>query len=91
MAEEGLKKVGSTYEVTSYRVAIEGVNIRVWDSPGLEDGTGNNEKYLAEIRSKITEKLDLVIFCVKMADDTRFHRDDKDTFKILTETFGKNL
>ena len=90
VAEEGRKKVGSTCEVTSYRVAIEGVNIRLLDSPGLDDGTANNEKYLAEIRSKITEKLDLVIFCVKM-DDTRFHRDDKDTFKILTETFGKSL
>ena len=66
------------------------MNIRLLDSPGLDDGTANNEKYLAEIRSKITEKLDLVIFSVKM-DDTRFHRDDKDTFKILTETFGKSL
>ena len=31
-----------------------------------------------------------MIFCLKM-DDTRFHRDDKDTLKILTETSGKNL
>ena len=31
-----------------------------------------------------------MIFCLKM-NDTRFHCDDKDTLKTLTETFGKNL
>ena len=90
VAKEGRKKVACTPEVTSYRVTIEGVNICVWDSPGLGDGTTNDEKNLAEIGSKITEKLDLVIFCLKM-DDQRFHRDDKDAFKILTENFGKKL
>ena len=86
--------LGTTCEVTSYRGVIEGVNIRFLYSPGLDDGTANNEKYLAEIRRKITEELDLVIFCVKMEDtqdDTRIHRDDKDAFKILTGKFGKNL
>ena len=47
-------------------------------------------KYLAEIESKITGELDLVIFCLKM-DDMRFHRDDKAIFKTLTEHFGKKL
>ena len=90
VAKEGRKKVDCTFEVTPYRVTIDGVDICVWDSPGLGDGTANDEKNLAEIGSKITEKLDLVIFCLKM-DDQRFRRDDKDAFKILTENFGKKL
>ena len=89
LAKEGHKKVAGTPEVTSYRVTIEGGNIRVWDSPGLGDGTGNDEEYLAEIESEIKEKLDLVIFCVKM-DDRRLNVGDRDTLKRLTETFGKN-
>ena len=89
--------------VTSYDIDIKGVKIRVWDTPGLqddddddeedeeeEDGKGNDEKYLAEMQSKIKEQLDLVIFCLKM-DDTRFRRDDKETFKTLTDCFGKEL
>ena len=69
VAKEGHKKVAATPEVALHRVTIEGVNIRVWDSPGLDDGTGNDETYLADIGSKITEELDLVILCLKM-DDT---------------------
>lgn len=76
---------------------LEGVKVDVWDSPGLiddndddEGGAGKEKEYLAKIESEITEELDVVILCLKM-DDKRFHRDDKDTFKILTETFGKKL
>ena len=90
VAKEGHKKVAGTNEVTLYRVTIDGVNIRVWDSPGLGDGTGNDEEYLAEIESEIKEKLDLVIICVKM-DDRRLNVGDRDTLKRLTETFGKNM
>ena len=90
VAKKGHKKVAGTPEVTLHRVTIEGVNIRAWDSPGLGDGTGNDEEYLAEIGSKIREKLDLVIFCVKM-DDRRLNVGDRGTLKGLTETFGKNL
>ena len=90
VAKEGHNKDGSTYEGTSFRVAIEGVNIRVWECPGLDYGTGNGEKYLAEIGRKITEKLDLVIFCLRM-DNARFHREDMDTFKLLTKMFGTNM
>ena len=84
--------------VIAYDVeGIEGVIVRVWDSQGITDdddddecGTGNDEKYAAKIESEITEELDMVILCLKM-DDKRFHRDDKDTFKILTPNFGKKL
>ena len=76
---------------------IEGVKIRVWDSLGLiddddndEGGAGNDEECAAKIESEITEELDVVILCLKI-DGKRLHRDDKDTFKILTENFGKEL
>ena len=90
VAKEGRKKIATTCRVTPYQVVIKGVDIRVWDCSGLEDGTDNNEKCLAEIASKVTEKLDLVIFCLKM-DDTRLNVGDKRTLEILTNTFGKNL
>ena len=85
-------------EVIAYDVEhIEGVIVRVWDSLGLTDddeddesGAGNDEKYAAKIESEITEEVDVVILCLKM-DDKRFHREDKDTFRMLTENFGKEL
>ena len=101
VAEVGHDKKSKTKKVTSYDVDIDGVKIHVWDTPGLQDddddeedeaddGTRNDEKYLAEMQSEIKEELDLVILCLRM-DATRFRRDDKQTIKILTDRFGKEL
>ena len=91
VAEEGRKKKPCTKQVTSYCTeVIEGITVRVYDSPGLQDGTGNEESYLADIKQKIKKELDLVIFCMKM-DDTRFNSGDIKTIEILTDTFGKKL
>ena len=91
VAEQGHELDPQTLQVTSYCAkVIEGIEVRVWDSPGLQDGTDNEESYLADIKSKIEGELDLVIYCLKM-DDTRFHEEDKKTIQILTQAFGKEL
>ena len=94
VAEEGRKKVNLTTVVTPYCVAviedIEDIEVRVYDSPGLQDGTDNEQLYLAEIEGKIEGKLDLVIFCLRM-DATRFYPEDKKTMQTLTQAFGKKL
>ena len=103
VAVVGHDKIRGTDKVTSYDIDIEGVKVRVWDTTGLrdddddddeedeeEDSTGNDKKYLAEMQSKIKEELDLVIFCLRM-DDKRFQHDDRQTFKIVTDRFGKEL
>ena len=90
-AKEGRDKVHCTEKVTPYQICIENVKIRVWDSPGLQDGgAGNDERYLAEMKSKIPKQPDLVIFCFKM-NDTRFRPEDEKAFSILTAHFGKKL
>ena len=43
------------------------INIRVWDTPGLKDGTREDKKYLSEILciwNRYRHK-DLVIFCIE--------------------------
>ncbi|XP_078378851.1 uncharacterized protein LOC144661993 [Oculina patagonica] len=90
LAEEGHEKDPCTHEVTPYCAEVEGIGVQVFDSPGLLDGTGNEELYLADIKEKIKGELDLVIFCLKM-NDRRFNLADKKTIKLLTEAFGKEL
>ena len=90
VAKEGHKLDPLTVDVTAYCAVIEGTEVRVWDSPGLQDGTDNEQLYLADIAGKITGELDLVIYCLKM-DDTRFYSEDKKTIQILTQAFGKEL
>ena len=69
---------------------VEGIDVRVWDSPGLQDDTDNDDLYLADILQKTKGEIDLMIYCLKM-DDRRFYPADKEAIKKLTETFGKEL
>ncbi|XP_031571343.1 uncharacterized protein LOC116305547 [Actinia tenebrosa] len=89
VAKEGRTLDPCTSEVTSYKVDIERVTVTVWDSPGLQDGTRKEAKYIEDMKKKIKD-VALIIYCVKM-DDTRFHDEDKKAIRILTEEFGKEV
>ena len=90
LAHEGQQKKPCTATVNEYRTVVNETQVRVWDSPGLQDGKCNEQMYLEDMREKLHEGLDLMIYCIKM-DDKRFHEDDKNAIRILTREFGKNL
>lgn len=93
-AEEGHSIQGRcTTEVREYKKNHKGIDIIVWDSPGLQDGTQYQEQYLKEMKSNCS-KVDLVMFCIKVTD-TRFVRgkDNPDVVAMekLTRVFGKDF
>ncbi len=91
VAVEGKTKDRCTSMVTRYSINIQGIEVRIWDSPGLQDGTCNEESYLADMEEKLRKGgMDVMIYCLKM-DDTRFHEDDKRAIRTLTRAFGKKL
>ena len=79
-----------TNNITSYRAAIEDREVVVWDSPGLEDGTCNEELYMSNVAVKLEDGFDLMIYCINMSD-ARFYQEDKNAMKTLTRSFGKDL
>ena len=86
---ERLKKP-RTATVNEYRTVVNDTQVLVWDSPGLQDGKCNEQLYLEDMREKLHEGLDLIIYCIKM-DDKRFHEDDKEAIRTMTREFGKDL
>ena len=90
VAEEGRSKYRCTDTVTSYRTKIKGVDVVVWDSPGLQDGTCNERLYLQDMESKLSQGFDVMIYCISMTD-TRFYDPDKSAIRTLTEVFGSKL
>ena len=93
--DERAAKVGGDVERCTTQIkkcqAKKGkIEVTVWDSPGLQDGTKDQEKYLREMKCKC-EKRDLTIYCIKILD-VRFVRGDDNpdvlAMKKLTETFG---
>ena len=90
VAQEGRLRSACTDTVTSYRVEIDGVEVVVWDSPGLQDGTCNERLYLADMKGKLDAGFDVMIYCLSMTE-TRFYEADKKAIRAMTECFGKDL
>ncbi len=64
-----------------------GIKIRAWDSPGLQDGTGD-EKYLEDMKQKCT-KINLLLYCISMEElrsDLHVH---KSAILQINTMFGK--
>lgn len=67
-AQEGASILGGcTTEVAEYCAKKEKINITLWDSPGLQDGTEDQKSYLKQMKEKCSNR-DLTIYCVRMID-----------------------
>ncbi len=84
--------VPCTTEVTEYHIKKGSVDITVWDSPGLQDGTGN-KRYLQQMKKKCAER-DLTMYCIDVRQ-TRFISESKNpdivAMKKLTKNFGSQF
>lgn len=89
LAEEGEELDPQTDDVTPYDFTKNNVKITVFDTPGLADSTGNDERYLRQILEKVNT-VDLFLFCTDMTS-RRFSDEDARTIRKLTKTFGPSL
>ena len=90
VAKEGDDLKPQTMEVQSYTTCLNGVDVTVWDSPGLQDGTGNEARCLQEMRDKCGKGCDLVVYCIKMTE-TRFTADETKAIKMIINEFGDDI
>ena len=89
VSPEGETLNPETMDVFNYKADIAGVDVTIWDCPGLQDGTSNESEYLNKMATKCKE-LDLVLYCTRM-DDTRIRDEDYETIKTLTRAFGEGI
>ena len=90
VAQEGRLRTACTDTVSAHKTIIDGVEVVVWDSPGLQDGSCNEVLYLADMKHKLDGGFDVMIYCLSMTE-TRFHDADKKAIRTMTECFGKDL
>ena len=92
VAKQGDTLDPETSEVQSFKGNIQGIDVTVWDSPGLQDGTKNESKYLKDIRKKCNGKIDLLLYCISMST-TRFLEGthDMEAMNKLTKTLGPEV
>lgn len=94
LAEEGapIAKHCST-EVMKYHMKKDEINAIVWDSPGLQDGTKNQEEYLKQIVANCSQ-VDLILYCIKISELRFVHGSDNPdvvAMRRFTKAFGADF
>ena len=91
-ANEGRDLDGCTKTLAAYQAKKGETLVTIWDSPGLQDGTGDQEDYLKQMKAQCSKR-DLTIYCIKI--DTKFvHGNDNPDVRAmdqLTKTFGNEF
>ena len=88
VAKEGDTLDPETSKVMEYRTKIRDVEVVIYDSPGLQDGTLREDEYLKDVEEK-SKNVDLILYCTKMTDE-RITKGDKDAVSKLSNAFGKD-
>ena len=93
VAKVGNKLDIQTKNVEAHEVKTkEGVEVVVWDSPGLQDGSGNEEEYLAELKEKCSNvdivSIDIAATRSELAGEEEEVQNDLSAIQKLTTKFG---
>ena len=88
LAEEGAEPKPATAEIDCYERRVGEILVKVWDSPGLQDGTKHEERYLNDIAARCNTSVDLFLFCINVGDATRFNQDSPEV-KALAKLTAK--
>uniref|UniRef100_A0A1X7VFR1 AIG1-type G domain-containing protein n=1 Tax=Amphimedon queenslandica TaxID=400682 RepID=A0A1X7VFR1_AMPQE len=89
VAVEGAGTERCTTQVAEYKAVLHGVPVTVFDSPGLQDSTENEDKYIADMKKKC-QNLSLVLYCTKMTNN-RLKEEDRCAILKLTAAFGQRF
>ena len=89
VGEEGDDLDRMTATVEPKELTCEGTLVKIWDTPGLQDGTNDEDRYLQEMKENCSD-CNLYIYCLCMRQ-TRFEASEIRAIQKLTETFGKDF
>ena len=91
VTKEGTTLDPGTTNVCKYRYKLDEIVVNVWDTPGLQDGTGREAGYVRNIIHR-WKKIDLFVYCVRMSE-TRFVSGNPDiiSMRLLNEALGSSI
>ena len=88
VGEEVYSLSRGTNHVEALQVSFGGMVAIIWDTPGLQDGTGEEDRYLDEMK-KHCSNCNLYIYCISMSQ-RRLGANEWRAMRELTDTFGKD-
>ena len=88
--EEGGSFDPVTENVKEFSCTKKGINITVWDCPGLQDGSGKEDQYLLELKNKTNGDIQLLLYCNSMLE-TRSDLHMGDAVDKITKILGQDI
>lgn len=89
VAKVGDRPFPQTKTFSVYEEEIHGIHVTACDTPGLGDASRKEADYMTKMKTFCGDP-DLVLFCLSM-DNTRWHDDDEEAIKIVTDHLGKEI
>ena len=68
---------------------LDGVDVCIFDSPGLQDGTNDEESYVEDMHSKCKD-VNLVLYCMEMTA-CRFESAEISAIGMISKKFGSTI
>lgn len=65
--------------------------IRVWDSRGLEDGTGLGASYLQRLKESCKDQIDVLLYCIDVSKTKAVAADMVRGMKFITDELGRDV
>ena len=91
VAKQGHGLDPETSEVTAHTSREGEITVNVFDSPGLQDGTNNEQRYLEDMKAKCSD-VDLIVYCIRMSERRLLTGGpDIRAMTKLNETFGHDF
>ena len=87
---EDSPEVGAVGQIAHVTTTINRIKVTVWDTPGLNDPSTNEEETLSSIRENCRDQVDLFVYCIQMTQ-TRIGQDEYDAIADLTRALGADI
>ena len=88
--EEGEDFEPQTLQLECKKVTKAGVDIVAFDTPGLQDGLGNEKQYLAQMKAECTN-IHLILYCVSMLETRSDLEKRNSAIKLITQALEANI
>jgi energy-coupling factor transporter ATP-binding protein EcfA2 len=81
----------TTTEVKLYQKSVNGIEVRIIDTPGFAATDVSETKIIAELRAESGGKADMLLYCISILPDSKIDEQDEKIIKTLKVAFGHDI
>jgi energy-coupling factor transporter ATP-binding protein EcfA2 len=80
-----------TTEVKLYQKSVNGIEVRIIDTPGLAATDVREAKIIAELQNESGGKADMLLYCISILPNSKIDKQDENIIETLKVAFGPDI